>query len=80
MNFLRLTTIVASSLILASCAEHELCEKSASARARTGIAIEELRKPNGFTMENILKAQQVNKESLEISKEILARDIKCNKK
>ncbi len=77
---LKLLWVVVSCSLLASCAEHELCEKSASASARTGIAIEELRKPNGFTMENILKAQQVNKESLEISKEILARDIKCNKK
>ncbi len=77
---LKLLGVVVSCSLLASCGEHELCEKSASAIARTGIALEELKKPNGMTMENVLKAQQINKEGMEISKEILARNIKCSKK
>ncbi len=74
-NHNKLILAIVSTILLAGCGEHELCEKERSAITRMAIAVSKLDR-NG-TMYDVEKAGRLIEEAKDISQEVKARKIKC---
>ena len=78
MKKLNLILMIVCSVVVAGCAEHELCEKAKSLTAKAAINLSNGLKDGG-TMEQLQSAASYLKELGEVKQEIEVRKISCKK-
>ncbi len=75
---IELVSIIAFSIILVGCAEHELCEKERSLNARSAMSLGKALNP-GATSRDFAESAKLLRESVAISEEIKFRKISRKK-